>query len=114
MSEASSAGGSQATWRIAPRLSALRKTAGVTLLRGGSPAAVDPDRLSGDEPGLIGGEVGDHRGDFIRLAEAADRDRFRSLAEAHFEVVAIFAAVGADRPRGADRAGANRVDGDPE
>src|SRR5258707_15338733 len=78
------------------------------------PTPVDADGLAGDEGGLVGGEIGDHRGDFVGAAEAADGDRLGPLAEAGFEVVAIFAAVGADRARGADRAGADRVDGNPE
>src|SRR5205823_9934180 len=79
----------------------------------GSPAAVDADRLAGDEGGFVGGEIGDHRGDLVGAAEAADRDRLRALAEAGFEIVTVFAPVGADRPRGADRPGADRVDRDP-
>src|ERR1700731_5192967 len=77
-------------------------------------AAVDADGLAGDEGGFVGGEISDHRGDFVGAAEAADRDRLGPFAEAGFEVVAVFAAVGADRARGADRAGADRVDGDAE
>src|SRR5437764_8120466 len=80
--------------------------------RRSSPTPVDADRLAGDETGFLGSEVGDHRGDFVGGAETADRDRLRPLAEAGFEIVAIFAAVGADRPRGADRAGADRIDRD--
>src|SRR5437868_11679673 len=38
-----------------------------------SPAAVDADRLAGDETGLVGGEIGDHRGDLVGFAKAADR-----------------------------------------
>src|SRR5687767_5266226 len=53
-----------------------------------SPTPVDADGLAGDEGGFVGGEVGDHRGDFVRLAEAADRDRLGALAEARFQVVA--------------------------
>src|SRR5712671_8193276 len=78
------------------------------------PAAVDADGLAGDEGGFVGGEIGDHRGDFVGAAEAADRDRLGALAEAGFKIVAIFAAVGADRARGTDRAGADRIDGDAE
>src|SRR5271169_1143430 len=78
-----------------------------------SPAAVDADRLAGDKRSLIGGEIGDHRGDLVGGAEAADGNRLRALAATHFEIVAIFAPVGADRARGADRAGADRVDRDP-
>src|SRR5580693_7534950 len=80
----------------------------------GSPAAVDPDGLAGDKAGFIGSEIGDHRGDLVGLTKAAERDVFRALAKAALEVVAVFAAIGADRPRGADRAGADRVDGDAE
>src|SRR5271163_307174 len=80
----------------------------------GLPAAVDADGLAGDEGGVVGGEEGDHRRDLVWGAEAADRDRFRALGKADFEVVAIFAAVGADRARGADRAGADGVYGDPD
>src|SRR5204862_4089344 len=79
-----------------------------------SPAAIDADRLAGDERGLVRGQERDHRGDLVGAAEAAHRDRFGAFPEAEFEVVAIFAAVGADRARGADRAGADGVDGDPE
>src|SRR5215207_3969878 len=79
-----------------------------------SPAAVDADGLAGDEGGLFRGEVGDPRGDLVGLAEAAHRDCLGTLAEAGFEIVAVFAAVGADRARGADRAGADRIDGDAE
>src|SRR4029077_12564903 len=79
-----------------------------------SPTPVDADGLAGDEGGLVGGEIGDHRGDLVGAAETADRDRLGPLAEAGFEGVAVFPAVGADRARGADRAGADRIDGDPE
>src|SRR4029077_20289650 len=79
-----------------------------------SPPAVDADRLAGDESGLVRGEEGDHRGDFVGAAKAPHRDRLSALPEADFEVVAVFAPIGADRPRGADRTGADRVDGDPE
>src|SRR5258707_11177891 len=78
------------------------------------PTPVDADGLAGDEGGFVGGEIGDHRGDFVGAAEAADRDRLGTLAEAGFEVVAVFAAVRADRPRGADRAGGDRIHRDPE
>src|SRR5437764_11116918 len=77
-----------------------------------SPAAIDPDRLAGDKSRLLGGKIGDHRGDFVGFAKAADRDRFGALAEPGFEVVAIFAAIGADRAGSADRAGADRIDRD--
>ena len=75
-----------------------------------SPAAIDADRLAGDKTGLVGGEIGDHRGDLVGAAEAADRDRLGALAEAGFEIVAVFAAVCADRARGADRPGADGID----
>src|SRR5947199_3742081 len=78
------------------------------------PTPVDADGLAGDEGGFVGGEIGDHRGDLVGAAEAADRDRLGALAEAGFEIVAVFAPVGADRARGADRAGADRIDGDAE
>src|SRR5439155_20301542 len=59
--------------------------------RGGrtSPTPVDADRLAGDEGGLVRGEIGDNRGDLVRAAEAADRDRLGALAEAGFQIVAI-------------------------
>src|SRR5260370_42439337 len=78
------------------------------------PAAVDADCLAGDEAGFVGGEIGDHRGDLVGLAEAPDGNRLRALAETDLQVVAVFAPVGADCPRGADRAGTDRVDGDAE
>src|SRR5215471_2004193 len=78
------------------------------------PSSIDADCLTGDESRLIRGEKGDHRGDLVRGAEAADRDRFGALPEADLEIVAIFAPVCADRPRGADWTGANGVDGDPD
>src|SRR3954471_24252915 len=77
------------------------------------PPPIDADGLAGDEGGFVGGEIGNHRGDLVRAAEAADRDRLGPLAKAGFEVVAVFAAVGADRPRGADRTGADRIHRDP-
>src|SRR5260370_16545125 len=46
-------------------------------------------------------------------AEAADRDRLGAVGKADFEIVAVLAPVRADRPRGADRAGTDGVDGDP-
>src|SRR5260370_154407 len=58
--------------------------------RHGLPASIHADRLAGDEGGFIGGEIGDHRGDLVGAAETADRDRLGALAEAGFEVVAIF------------------------
>src|SRR5438045_5518503 len=79
-----------------------------------SPAAIDADRLAGDETGFVGGEIGDHRGDLVGAAEAADRDRLGALAEAGFEIVAVFTPVGADRARSADWARTDRVDRDPE
>ena len=38
----------------------------------GGVAAVDGERGAGDEPGLVAGEVGDHAGDLVGRAEAAD------------------------------------------
>ena len=63
--------------------------------KSGSPSSIDADRLTRNESGLVRGEKGDHRGDLVGTAEAADRDRLGALGEANFEIVAIFAPVGA-------------------
>src|SRR5207244_9052100 len=74
------------------------------------PAAVDADRLAGDEGGLVRGEEGDHRGNLVGGAEAADRDRFGALLEADFEIVGIFAPVARVRPPGAGGSGAGGLE----
>src|ERR1700733_5570560 len=67
------------------------------------PPAVNTDGLPGDEPGAIGGQIRNHRRYLVRAAEAADRDCLGALAETDLQVVAEFAAIGADCARGADR-----------
>jgi hypothetical protein len=78
-----------------------------------SPSSIHSDRLAGHKRGLVGSEKSDHRRDLVGAAEATDRDRLGALGKADFEIVAILTPIGADRPRGADRPGADGVDGDP-
>src|SRR5579863_3258573 len=78
------------------------------------PSPVDADRLTGDEAGGFRGEKGDHRRHFVGGAETAHRDRLRALGETALDIARVFAPIGADRPRGADRARQHGVDGDAE
>ena len=79
-----------------------------------SPSSIDADRLASDKGGLVRGEERDHRSDFVGTAKATDRDRLGALGEAYLEIVAIFAPVGADRPRSANGTGADGIDGNAE
>src|SRR5215472_9973008 len=78
-----------------------------------SPTSIDPDRLAGYERGLVRRKKRDDGGDLVGSAEAANRDRLGAFGKADLEIVAIFAPVGADRARSADRPGTNGVDRDP-
>src|SRR5262249_21185652 len=75
------------------------------------PSSVDANRLPRHKSGLIGGKKGDDGGDLFGTAETADRYGLGALGKANFEIVAVFAPVGADRAGCADGTGADRIDG---
>src|ERR1700761_648781 len=96
-----------------PRVSAVFTVAS-TPFDADLPSPIDAQRLPGHERSALGREKGDGGCNLVGRAEAPYRDRLGALAEPDFEVVSVFAPIGRDRARSADRAGADRVDRDPE
>src|SRR5664280_3722512 len=61
----------RAPWRRRRARSSPARAEGSRPPRSGAEAAVDQPGVAGDEAGLVGGQEGDHGGDFLRASHAA-------------------------------------------